>query len=244
LNSKKIKIESGSRWRETLNTIGLGTLLVMLVPSFYKLHKNAHISYTAGAKIEWLQPTTLNQATFAPVSNDRWRFSFTKIERLLWNSKLSESGAVSINSDTLTLLEQTTRLLPKAFTTEESKRLTFLIEKSIPEKHGQQLSKLLKQYQLYQQDYQANLNQITQANGEELLALLETSEHQLQSRQQRYFGNKTAEDLFHKKNITTRYLNKRRIVNLTTGLTKEEKRDRLDSLNEVYRKTLKTNSSK
>jgi hypothetical protein len=232
------------RHRLVITVICLTLLTIYVAPKLAGLHDNAHVGYSYNANIEWLQPRTLNQQFPLSISNTNWHFDFVDIESILWLSKVDTYGELVIDAETLSLLERVSNRLPNTLSESEWQRLDLLINKSMPVKQAQQLASLLSNYQAYQQNYTSSLELINIASVEKRLVLLQAEEINLERRQQRYFGINVATKLFSKKNLTTSYLNQRRITSMMPGISISQKTIMLEKLNNRYKNAISAGTHK
>jgi hypothetical protein len=226
------------RCKLSITIICLTVLTAYVAPKLVGLHNNAHLGYAYNTPLEWHQPTALNQRFPLFISNTTWRFNFVDIESILWQAKVDSDGELVIDAETLSLLEQASDRLPSNLSETEQRRLGFLINKSMPAKRAQQLASLLNGYQAYQQDYTSSLELINIAEAAQRLALLQAEQRNIELRQQHYFGVDVATKLFNKKNLTTSYLNQRRIVSMMPGISISQKDSMLRALSDGYRKAI------
>jgi len=227
----------------TITAVCLTLLTAYVAPKLVVLHNNAHLGYTHNIPIAWRQPSALNQRFPLLISNTSWHFNFVDIESILWQSKVDSYGELIIDAETLSLLEQASDRLPENVSEAELQRLGFLIEKSMPTKRAHRLSSLLRSYQAYQQDYTSSVALISIAETEQRLALLQAEQLYLEQRQEDYFGSDVANTLFSKKNITTSYLNQRRIVSMMSDISIPQKSVMLKELSDDYKKAIQRATS-
>jgi hypothetical protein len=208
----------------------------------------------------WSQPTRLDKTHPVKISNRNWHFDFANIERRIWQSALVEGSDWQVNNTTLEILsilftelsvepistyskqamegfsEKLARDSEK--TTLSSKmqleRLEFILSKSIPAKSANKLISLLKDYSCYIKLYNKHLLQVNQAKGHQKLDLLTASNNFVLQIQESCFGKVNAKMLFWRKNITTQYLTKRKLIQLDPKLNKEEKKRQLIRIKNEY----------
>ena len=245
-----IKVSQGKHNSETkrrtayVNALLLGSLLLLIAPKLYfVLSSPLPTAPSVGNTRIWLQPDSLSQSFLPPISNNHWDFDFTKIEGLLWRLKVSQAGQLRTDNTTLALLEEISALLPNKLSAENKPRIHFLIQKSLPNDLARPFSELLEQHQAYTQSHESRLRLVNQATGEQKLALLRDMDNMLEHYQQRFFGDQ-AKALFGDKNITTHYVNRRRIVRLNQNLSNAQKEQQLNQLKEAYRASIDTKSNR
>ena len=231
------------RRRLTITAICLTLLTAYVAPKLIGLHNNAHVGYAYNTPIEWRQPSALNQRFPLFISNTNWHFDFVEIESILWQAKVDSDGHLVIDAKTLSLLEQASDRLPNNLSETERQRLGLLINKSMPTKRAQRLASLLIAYKAYQQEYTSSLALISIAEADQRLALLQAEQLNIEPRQQRYFDVDVASKLFSKKNLTTSYLNQRRIVSIMPVISISQKNSMLRELNDGYKKAIQIEAS-
>ncbi len=229
--------------RRYLNALLLCVLLFIIAPKLYDLHQGSHSTYDKRAHVQWSQPESLDTKYWPPITNQSWRLEFSEIERLLWNTYPLSSNELTIDADTLDLLEQINALLPQNLSTQESARLSLLIRRSLPGDRGEQLAVLQHKYNQYQLDHSVSVSSINQGTPEQQLQKLKSSLSSLRPRQYRFFGAELATKLFTDKNTTITYLTRRRIISLSEHLSSAQKAQRLAALKADYKAFLKPKSN-
>jgi len=199
---------------------------------------NAYANYSSGDLVSWRQPSTLDLLTAPVISNQNWNFDFIAIEKILWTLKTDQAGDILISSDTTETLEQACNQTPKGLNARARERLQMLSRKGLAQSSGRTAAKLYEDYCQYQQEHNLSLTLLRNASGLEKRQLLRDAEATSLERQQRYFGDSIALELFRKKNNQTNYLNRRQLVNLNDDLTAAEKKLRLSHLQENYKASL------
>lgn len=227
-----------------VNALLLGSLLLLIAPKLYTvLSSPLPTATSAGNTRSWLQPDSLSQPFLQPISNNHWDFDFTKIESFLWRLKVSQTGQLRTDNTTLALLEEISALLPNTLSANDKPRIHFLIQKSLPSDLAGPFSELLEQYQAYTLSHESRLRLVNQAAGEQKLTLLLDMDSMLEHYQQRYFGEQ-ANTLFADKNITTHYVNRRRIVRLNQNLSSTQKERQLNQLKDAYKASINIKSNR
>jgi len=202
----------------------------------YGLRQGVHKHNIDPITVAWLQSDSIDQNVSALVAK-KWQFDYIEIEKILLKSKVNTPIALVINADMLELLERSYAYLSPDLESSDLQRLSLLIEKTIPNQNGKQLTHLLKQYYFYHQDYQVSLLAINQSQSEQQYQLLTAAQSDNKQRQIRYFGSQVAEKLFHKQNRTTNYLNQRRVINLDPALSDAERRQKLAELQADFKRS-------
>lgn len=220
------------------NTLLLMMALAYVILNHVGLHQSAHSDSGSQELVQWSQPNDLNEKYPLLIADNNWQFDFKRLEIILWNAKVNEAGDLLINSDTEDMLQRASDQIPASISSENLQRLLFLTQKSLPGSNGDKLSRLLGQYHAYQQDHKENLSIINKATENEKPLLLKTNLLNYKLRQVHYFGVDLAERLFSKKNITTDYINKRRLINMDGDLTKTQKEQQLSALSNKYKNAL------
>ena len=192
------------------------------------LEQDEHVS------VEWLQPETLNEKFPTHIGKHTWSFDYAEFERVLWRSSLQFSEKFTIDSDTLTLLEQLSVLLPEFLNEEDIERLKFLTKKSLPQSNSLNLTKLVISYRRYEESYLAYQADIKQAKGQSKYELIKASQKVNKKLQVQFFGEVIAKKLFEKKNKVVNYLTQRQLINLDETLTQTQKTQQLLELKKKY----------
>ena len=224
--------------RNVFVVFSLLMVLAALVTLIVGFHNDAHVSYNAKRTVEWLQPAELDAQYQTPIGNKIWLQQYHEIEEILWRSTENSQHELRINSDTLGLLKQASALMPMELSKKELQRLGYVISKSWPGSKGQELTKLLIDYTAYERQHKADIVSLNTAKPEVKKTLLMASQKKREQLQIRIFGKEKAEKLFSKQNTTFNYLNERSIINITEGLSFEQKKERLLLLKTFYQDKL------
>ena len=219
-----------------IKLILLAILLTCVSVAHYNLHENTQTRESI--QVYWSQPVLLDEQFPQLLGHNNWQLNYAHIEEILWQSKFNVSGELVTDSQTAERLHQASILLPVEMATKEWQRLAFLLDKSFSGRVGGQLFRLLKDYFLYQQEYDLSLSTAyyTQENKQrKLIPFTGADKKQLQAQ---HFGIELAEKLFTQKNITTDYLNARRVVRMDLSLTTTQQQQQLLALEENYKNWL------
>jgi hypothetical protein len=163
---------------------------------------------------------------------------FTAIEKIINSLELNPNQEIVINSYTTEKLQLIAAQLNQQSSDIEWDRLELLIKKSLGTDNGETLYNLARPYYSYQKDKISHLNSIKNAESSEKLSLLENSSSKLSQIQSDYFGMSIATQLFQRQNTTTDYLNSRKIVQMKSGLSNTEKKEKLSLLSQNYKKSI------
>lgn len=227
-------------WR-TLRYIGIVISSFLLLITAY-IHTGLHRPKNSGESPlphdYWLQPANLNNQYPQLIGAENWTLDFIRIEGILRDVSTGNSGDLSINADTVNLLQRVTALLPKDMQDKEWQRLGFLIEKSLGEHTEKELTKLINAFYLYTQNKKSVLHKIKTALPDQKISLLKEFTTETRSIQVHYFGPKVAATLFDKLNKTNEYLNSRRIINMNKQLNFAQRKEKLSVLMKNYKKSL------
>jgi len=212
-------------------------ILIFMIATHLNLHKGD--SFDKDQKVDqWHQPSNLKDKYPTLISKHNWQIEFTAIEKIINSLELNPNQEIVINSYTTEKLQLITALLNQQSSDIEWDRLELLIKKSLGTDNGKVLYNLAKPYYFYQKDKISHLNSIKNAESSEKLILLENSSSKLSQIQSDYFGMSIATQLFQRQNTTTDYLNSRKIVQMKSGLSNTEKKEKLSLLSQNYKKSI------
>jgi hypothetical protein len=223
---------------KTLRIFLLAILFAYVVSERLELHKNAELINDVQSPVEWLQPVSLDKQFPILIGTGNWTIDFSNIQKILWQSKLSATGQLAVDSETWRPLQKISEQLPANLNPFDSQRLTLLIEQCLPGSEGGRIAELVTRYYRYQQEYLANLDLLNKATGKKKLSLLKASRNNNKNRQERHFGVELAKALFDKKNTLTDYLNDRLIINMDKSLSAAQKKEQLMAAKQAYEKLL------
>lgn len=224
----------------------LSAILVGLTVILIGIHEQAHRDYKPNDSVQWRESfdanvessQMLNTQVRRPIGNAVWDFQYSPIIQILWRAPLNSDNELVANSETLALLKRASAVLPQTISSEEFQRLDFVIRKSMPSSAGTELANLLKRYYFYEQENMAALQLINSVDNKQKRALLVSAKQSSEERQVRFFGENIAMELFSENNKTQNYLNARRMINLSETLSAKEIKERLDQLQNAYRRSL------
>lgn len=216
----------------------LSAVLGFVIVTHIGFHRTSTNTGDANATLKWSQPAELNKTYPSSVADNAWLFDYSKVEGMLWMIKFNEDKSPILSSQTAKTLERIIAVLPEDLDAKNLQRLTFMVQKSVPGAGGKSLAPLVKQYYFYQQKYDARIQAINSATGEERLSLLTNNSQQMMLDQTRFFGQQTASQLFKQTNARADFLNAMRVVNLTPHLSPKEKAAQLTELRKKYAQQL------
>lgn len=216
----------------------LGVVIIATIGVFgvklYRLHDHAHIRYDPRQEILWLTPTTSDPKRKSPIiSNKRWRHNYSDIERVLWEAQALGTKP----SAPLELLERINKLLPENLAPDELLRLRSLVEKSVLSDNAQTFARWIVSYYHYRNTDRQLTLAINQAPDDQRVALIESYLINLNTAQEKLFGNH-ASTLFKQENSQTRYFYQRRLVRLDDSLDEQQKKTALAALKQDYQAKL------
>jgi hypothetical protein len=215
----------------------LALILIFMIATHLNLHKGD--SFDKNKNIDqWHQPSNLNVKYPTLISKHNWQIEFTEIEKIINGLELNPNQEILINSYTTEKLQLIVSQLNQESSDIEWDRLELLIKKSLGNHNGEMLYNLARPYYFYQKDRTSHLNSIKNAESSEKLTLLENSSNKLFQIQSDYFGMSVATKLFKRQNTTTDYLNSRKIVQMKSGLSNTEKKEKLSLLSQNYKKSI------
>jgi hypothetical protein len=212
-------------------------ILIFMIATHIELHKGD--SFDKNQKVDqWHQPSNLKDKYPTLISKHNWQIEFTAIEKIINSLELNPNQEILINSYTTEKLQLITAQLNQQSSDLEWDRLELLIKKSLGTDNGKVLYNLARPYYFYQKDKISHLNSIKNAESSEKLILLENSSSKLSQIQSDYYGMSIATQLFQRQNTTTDYLNSRKIVQMKSGLSNTEKKEKLSLLSQNYKKSI------
>ena len=212
-------------------------ILIFMIATHLNLHKGD--SFDKDPKVDqWHQPSNLKIKYPTLISKHNWQIEFTAIEKIINSLELNPNQEIVINSYTTEKLQLIAAQLNQHSSDIEWDRLELLIKKSLGNDNGKVLYNLARPYYFYQKDKISHLNSIKNAESSEKLSLLENSSSKLSQIQSDYFGMSIATQLFQRQNTTTDYLNSRKIVQMKSGLSNTEKKEKLSLLSQNYKKSI------
>ncbi|RBP50681.1 lipase secretion chaperone [Arenicella xantha] len=212
-------------------------IVCWLVAHHYRLHHSSFDSETRSASQAWLQPRTLDEKYPEPVGSYAGNIDFYAIEKLLWKVQINPSGALTLGPETAEILHSINRYLPDQMVPSDYRRLALLTAKIWPDTRSVEIAPLLRQYNHYRSAYRAGQSKLNSLLDGDKYRLLQTLDRTLEQQQQDFFGHEQASALFSQRNITTHYLNQRRLIQLDPSLTKAQKVTRLNTLRQEYQTT-------
>lgn len=227
--------------------IFLVAILIFMIATHLNLHKGNAVdkNQTIDKKSidQWHQPISLNDKYPVLISKHSWQLEFTEIEKIIDSLEFDGNQTILINSYTTEKLQLINSQIIASQLTQDSsniewERLELLIKKSLGNDNGGLLYNLARSYYFYQKDKISHLNIINNAGSIEKLTLLKNSSSKLSKIQSDYFGTSIATKLFKRQNTTTNYLNSRKIVNMESGLSNTEKKEKLSRLSQNYKKSI------
>lgn len=212
-------------------------ILIFMIATHLNLHKGG--SFDKDQKVDqWHQPRNLKDKYPTLISKHNWQIEFTEIENIINSLELNANQEILINSYTTEKLQLIATQLTQEPSDFEWDRLELLIKKSLGNGNGKVLYNLARPYYFYQKDKISHLNSIKNAESSEKLSLLKSSSSKLSQIQSDYFGMSVAIKLFKRQNTTTDYLNSRKIVQMKSGLSNTEKKEKLSLLSQNYKKSI------
>jgi hypothetical protein len=220
-----------------ISIILLVVILIFITSKHIDLHKDDSVDKMSIVE-QWHQPITLNNTYPLPISKYTWALEFNEIEEVINRLEFDSNEEILINAYTSEKLQLVISQLNRTSKDIEWDRLEFLIKKNLDNNNGDIFYNLVRSYYFYHKDESSHLNRISNAETSEKLDLLKNSSNELLKIQSSYFGYRIAAKLFKRKNITTSYLNARKIISLENGLSRSEKKDRLLRLSKNYKKSI------
>ena len=182
---------------------------------------------------QWLQPHAVTVNYPVPISQDHWKFDYEGVESVLQKIRVNRQGVLLINGDMAEVLAEAVIKLPDNMNEHELKRVAFLTARGLPGLAGEQLALILINFYRYQQvsKHTSGLGNIKTSQAQKVQLF-----QQELALKEKYLSKAVVEALFGQKNRLLNYLFSRRKINESSGLSQQQKKQRLANLEQNFQR--------